>query len=143
MNYAEFLAYFQRMIGQKTTWTAASSDHQTGHPIYDDQMKEFADEFKRSLDYNSHARRTLWSADIEPKIDHEAMGEVMLANDPKIVKAMLSLIIDGENLHEGTWADALEEGFFFQLLSALCPATVITGWVRKINMKSKNFMASR
>lgn len=127
MNYAEFLAYFRRMIGQKTAWASADSNHQPGHPVYDHQMREFADEFKRSLDYNSHAKRTLRTAEIEPKIDHESMGEVMLTNDPKLVKAMLSLIIDGESLHEGTWADALTEGFFFQLLSALCPATVITG----------------
>lgn len=126
MNYTKFLAYFRQMIGQKTAWTSADSSYKSGHPIYDHQMKEFADEFKRSLDYDPNAQQTLWSAEIEPKIDHEAMGEVMLANDPKLVYAMLSLIIDGENRHKGTWADARKEGFLFQLLSALCPATVIT-----------------
>lgn len=126
MNYAEFLTYFRQMINQETKWTA-DSDDQPGHPIYDQQMKSFADDFRRSLDYDSNYRQTLWSAEIEPKIDHESMGEVMLANNPRLVKAMLSMIIDGENQHEGTWADALREGFFFQLVSALCPATAIAG----------------
>lgn len=127
MNYAEFLTYFRQMINQETKWTPADSDQKPGHPIYDQRMREFADEFKRSLDYNPNYRQTLWSAEIEPKIDHEAMGEVMLANNDRLVKAMLSMIIDGENKHEGTWADALREGFFFQLISALSPATAIAG----------------
>ena len=125
MNYAEFLAYFRQIIDHKTEWTSADSKHQPNHPIYDDQMREFADEFKRSLDYDQHYWQTLRAAEIIPKIDHETMGEVMLANNAKLTKAMLSMIIDGENIHKGTWADALREGFFFQLLSALCPATVI------------------
>lgn len=127
MNYAEFLKYFRQMINQETKWTPADSNGKSGHPIYGQQMIEFANGFKRSLDYDPHYRQTLWSAEIEPKIDHESMGEVMLADNDKLVKAMLSMIIDGENKHEGTWADALREGFFFQLVSALSPATAIAG----------------
>lgn len=127
MNYADFLTYFRQMINQETKWTSGNSDDPEGHPQYDQKMIDFADEFKRTLDYDPNYRKTLWAADIEPKIDHETMGEVMLANSPKLVKAMLSMVIDGENLHKGTWADALREGFFFQLVSALSPATVIAG----------------
>lgn len=125
MNYAAFLTYFRRMIDHKTEWESVNSSARLDYPIYDDQMKEFAETFRRSEDYDPHYRQTLHSAEIVPKVDHETMGEVMLANDPNLTKAMLSMIIDGEKLHKGTWADALREGFFFQLLSALCPATVI------------------
>lgn len=125
MNYAAFLSYFRQMIDHKTEWTSANSKDRPNDPIYDDQMKEFANEFKNSEDYDPHYCQTLRSAEIVPKVDHETMGEVMLANNVKLTKAMLSMIINGEKLHKGTWADALREGFFFQLLSALCPATVI------------------
>ena len=123
MNYAEYLTYFRQMIDGHIRWQDVDQVHQ---PIYDQTMRSFADGFRRSLDYDAQYRQTLRAAEITPQINHETVGDVMMTNQDKLVKAMLSMIIDGENQHKGTWVQALTEGYFFQLVSALCPATVIT-----------------
>ncbi|WP_295728847.1 hypothetical protein [uncultured Limosilactobacillus sp.] len=124
MNYAEYLTYFRQMISQRIEWQVVEG---TKQPVYDQLMRSFADFFERSLDYNPQYLQTLRAAEIKPRIDHETVGQVMLSNDDHLVKAMLSMIIDGENKRKGTWANALTEGYFFQLVSALCPATAIAG----------------
>lgn len=127
MNFAEYLPYFRKMINQQITWTTRRPEDglvRAGYPLYDQQMLQFAHEYKLSPNFDRHYRRTLRTHGIKPKLNHATIGDVILANNPEITKAMISLIIDEEDMEQGMWAQAMQEGYFYRLLKNLTSSMV-------------------
>lgn len=126
MHWQEYLDYCQKMIGKKIGWTLREPTAEiqdgivrAGYPLYDQQLLDFVRDFRRSDWYDEHYRRTLRHAHIRRVMNHETVGQVMLSHDDQLVKAMLSLIVDNEDMTRGTWAAALQEGYLYQLLKEI------------------------
>lgn len=129
MKWADYLTYCHQMIGKKIGWTLREPTAETqdgivraGYPLYDQQLLDFVHDYRQSTFYDSHYRRTLRHAHIRRKMNHVTIGQVMLAHDPQLANAMLSLIIDSEDMERGTWAAALQEGYLYQLLKLILSA---------------------
>lgn len=127
MNFAEYLPYLKKMINRQITWTTRRPEDgliRAGYPLYDQQMLQFAHEYKMSSNFDRHYRRTLRMHGIKPKLNHATVGDVILANNPMVTKAMISLIIDEEDMEQGLWAQAMQEGYFYRLLKSLASSMV-------------------
>lgn len=126
MHWQEYLDYCHQMIGKKIGWTIREPTAEiqdgivrAGYPLYDQQLLDFVRAFRQSKFYGPHYRRTLRHGHIRRVINHETIGQVMLSGDNHLVAAMLSLIIDNEDMTRGTWAAALQEGYMYQLLNEI------------------------
>ncbi len=100
--------YFQQMAGKKVAWTISQPEDglvRAGYPLYDQQLLDFVRKFKASPLYDHKYRKTLRHFHIKPKL-----------NELTVSQALLSLIIDGEDVQRGTWATAMQAGYFYQLL---------------------------
>lgn len=127
MNFAQFLPYFKKMINRQIIWTTRQPEDgliRAGYPLYDQEMLQFAHDYKLSDDFDRHYRRTLRLHGIKPKLNHATVGDVMMANDPVVTRAMISLIIDEEDIEQGMWAQAMQEGYFYRLLKSLTSSMV-------------------
>ena len=127
MSFAEYLPYFKKMINRQITWTTRRPEDgliRAGYPLYDQQMLQFAHEYKMSSNFDRHYRRTLRMHGIKPKLNHATVGDVILANNPMVTKAMISLIIDEEDMEQGLWAQAMQDGYFYRFLKSLASSMV-------------------
>lgn len=122
MDWRAAQSYFKKMIGKKVAWTISQPDDgliRAGYPLYDQELLNFVRSFKRSADYDRHYRRTLRHYHVKPKLTAVTVSQVLLINSHRATAALLSLIVDGEDVQRGTWATAMQAGYFDQLLSIL------------------------
>lgn len=94
--------YFQQMAGKKVAWTISQPEDglvRAGYPLYDHKY-----------------RKTLRHFHIKPKLNELTVSQALLINNARVANALLSLIIDGEDVQRGTWATAMQAGYFYQLL---------------------------
>ncbi|WP_137596675.1 DUF6508 domain-containing protein [Paucilactobacillus kaifaensis] len=122
MNLQDYVDYFKEMRNREIAWTATDREDgilQMGYPKYDSLMLKFGQEFLKSSYCDPHYRKTLKQHHIKLKVNHSTVGQVMLQKDRKLIEAMLTLIIRSEPFDEGSWAKALQEGYFYRLTNAL------------------------
>ncbi|KIS03891.1 DUF6508 domain-containing protein [Paucilactobacillus wasatchensis] len=122
MNLQDYVQYFKDMRNQEIAWTATDREDgilQMGYPKYDPLMLKFSQEFLDSSYCDPRYRKTLKQAHIKLKTNHMTVGQVMLTQDVKLIEAMLTQIIRSEPFDEGSWAKALQEGYFYRLTNAL------------------------
>lgn len=122
MKWYDYLAYFKRAIGKKVGWTIMQPSDgliRAGYPLYDRQLLAFVDRFRNSVFYDSQYHKTLRHFHVKPRVNHITVGQVMLIDTEKAARAMLSLIIDGEDTQRGTWAAALQAGYLYELLKII------------------------
>lgn len=127
MDFAEYLPYFKKMINRRIKWTTRRPEDgliRAGYPLYDPQMIQFAHDYKVRSCFDRHYRRTLRMHGIKPKLNHATVGDVILTDDPTVTQAMISLIIDEEDMQQGMWAQAMQEGYFYRLLKNLTASMV-------------------
>ncbi|WP_040458811.1 hypothetical protein [Limosilactobacillus antri] len=111
--------YFQQMTGKKVAWTISQPEDglvRAGYPQYDQELLDFVRCFRDSPSYDQQYRKTLRHFHIKPKLNGVTVSQALLINNTRVANAMLSLIVDGEDLQRGTWARAMQEGYFYQLL---------------------------
>lgn len=111
--------YFKRMIGKKVAWTISQPEDgliRAGYPLYDQEVLDFVRRFKESPLYDRKYRKTLRHYHVKPKMTAVTVSQVLLINNLKAASAMLSLIIDGEDVERGTWAAAMQDGYVYHLL---------------------------
>ena len=111
--------YFQQMAGKKVAWTISQPEDgivRAGYPLYDQQLLDFVRKFKASPLYDHKYRKTLRHFHIKPKLNELTVSQALLINNARVANALLSLIIDGEDVQRGTWATAMQAGYFYQLL---------------------------
>ena len=111
--------YFKRMIGKKVAWTISQPEDgliRAGYPLYDQEVLDFVRRFKESPLYDRKYRKTLRHYHVRPKMTAVTVSQVLLINNLKAASAMLSLIIDGEDVERGTWAAAMQDGYVYYLL---------------------------
>lgn len=114
--------YFKKMIGRKVAWTISRPEDgliRAGYPLYDQKLLDFIRQYKQSPAYNRKYRKMLRHFHIKPKMTAVTVGQVMLINNSRAANAMLSLIVDGEDVQRGTWAAAMQAGYFYQLLKIM------------------------
>lgn len=122
MDLAAYLPYFKKMINRQIRWTTRRPEDgliRAGYPLYDQEMIQFAHDYKISPFFDRHYRRTLRSAGIKPRLNHATVGDVIMENNPVVTQAMLSLIIDEEDMQQGLWAQSLQEGYLYRLVKSL------------------------
>ncbi|KRO09830.1 hypothetical protein IV59_GL000298 [Paucilactobacillus hokkaidonensis] len=122
MDLQNYVGYFKEMRNREIEWTATDREDgilQMGYPKYDSLMLKFSQEFLESSYCDPHYRKTLKQHHIKLKVNHSTVGKVMLAKERKLIEAMLTLIIRSEPFDEGSWAKALQEGYFYRLTDAL------------------------
>ena len=64
-------------------------------------------------------KKTLKAQKIRIKMNQKIVDQVLAIDTIDILKAMLTLIVTSEEVDEGSWARALQEGFLYQVTSAL------------------------
>ena len=114
--------YFQQMAGKKVAWTISQPEDglvRAGYPLYDQQLLDFVRKFKASPLYDHKYRKTLRHYHVKPKLTAVTVGQVLLIRNHRAAAAMLSLIVDGEDVQRGTWAAAMQEGYIYHLLAVL------------------------
>lgn len=114
--------YFKKMIGKKVAWTISRPEDglvRAGYPLYDPELLDFVRDFKVSADYDCHYRKTLRHYHVKPKLTAVTVGQILLIRNHRAAAAMLSLIVDGEDVQRGTWAAAMQEGYIYHLLAVL------------------------
>ena len=119
MNWQAEQKYFKKMIGRKVAWTISRPEDgliRAGYPLYDQELLDFVREFKQSRAYVPKYRKVLRHFHVHPKMTAVTVGQVILINNVRAANAMLSLIIDGEDVQRGTWAAAMQAGYFYHLL---------------------------
>ncbi|MGM9891682.1 hypothetical protein [Limosilactobacillus sp.] len=122
MEWQTAEAYFKKMIGKKVAWTISQPEDglvRAGYPLYDQELLEFVRHFKTSTQYDPHYRKTLRHYHVKPKMTAVTVSQVLLINNVTAAAAMLSLIVDGEDVQRGTWAAAMQAGYFYRLLKIL------------------------
>ena len=103
--------YFQQMAGKKVAWTISQPEDGLVQ-----QLLDFVRKFKASPLYDHKYRKTLRHFHIKPKLNELTVSQALLINNARVANALLSLIIDGEDVQRGTWATAMQAGYFYQLL---------------------------
>lgn len=114
--------YFKRMMGQKVAWTISQPEDglvRAGYPLYDQEVLNFVRQFKASSLYDRKYRKTLRHYHVKPKMTAVTVSQVLLIGNVRAASAMLSLIIDGEDVQRGTWAAAMQDGYIYRLLEIL------------------------
>lgn len=110
MDLNAYLPYFKSMIDRKIGWTISNPEDgivRVGYPLYDKPMLEFTRKFRASAEYDPHYRKTLKANRIKPRVDEATIAQVLKSDDVSLIGAMISLIVDWEEVEEGTWAQAL------------------------------------
>ena len=92
-------------------------------PLYDKPMLEFTRKFRASAEYDPHYRKTLKANRIKPRVDEATIAQVLKSDDVSLIGAMISLIVDWEEVEEGTWAQALQSGELYRLTKRLAELT--------------------
>lgn len=126
MDLNAYLPYFKSMIDRKIGWTISNPEDgivRVGYPLYDKPMLEFMRRFRASAEYDPHYRKTLRAARIKPHINEKTVAQVLESNDVRLIGAMVSLIVDWEEVEEGTWAQALQSGEMYNLTKRLAELT--------------------
>lgn len=119
LNWQSEEKYFQQMTGKKVAWTISQPDDgliRAGYPLYDQQLLDFIRKFKASPFYDLKYRKTLRHFHIKPRLNEVTVSLALLINNARVANALLSLIVDGADIQRGTWAMALQAGYFYQLL---------------------------
>ncbi|WP_057890087.1 DUF6508 domain-containing protein [Paucilactobacillus oligofermentans] len=122
MNLNEYLEYFKNMQNKEFRWTSTNTEDgnlQMGYPIYDQTILTFIREFKTSDDFDKQYKKTLKAQKIRIKMNQKIVDQVLAIDTIDILKAMLTLIVTSEEVDEGSWARALQEGFLYQVTRAL------------------------
>lgn len=122
MDWQADRQYFRKMVGKKASWTISQPDGglvRAGYPRYDQQLLSFIRRYKASSCYDHRYRKTLRHYHVKPKMTVVTVSQVLLIGNARAVGAMLSLIVDGEDVQPGTWAAAMQKGHFYHLLVAL------------------------
>ncbi|MDD6865164.1 MAG: DUF6508 domain-containing protein [Lactobacillus sp.] len=126
MDLNAYLPYFKSMIDRKIGWTISDPEDgivRVGYPLYDKPMLEFTRRFRASAKYDPHYRKTLRAARIKPRVNEKTVAQVLESNDVRLIGAMVSLIVDWEEVEEGTWAQALQSGEMYNLTKRLAELT--------------------
>ena len=122
MDLEKYVEYFKKMQNREIPWTSMDGEDgilQMGYPKYDEQMLQFIREFRESSDFDPRYKKTLRKWHIRVKMNHVTIGQVMLAKDPALSWAMMSLIATAEEVDAGSWARALQEGYLYQISKAI------------------------
>ena len=126
MDLNAYLPYFKSMIDRKIGWTISNPEDgivRVGYPLYDKPMLEFTRKFRASAEYDPHYRKTLKANRIKPRVDEATIAQVLKSDDVSLIGAMISLIVDWEEVEEGTWAQALQSGELYRLTKRLAELT--------------------
>ncbi|WP_048345692.1 DUF6508 domain-containing protein [Limosilactobacillus mucosae] len=126
MDLNAYLPYFKSMIDRKIGWTISNPEDgivRVGYPLYDKPMLEFTRKFRASAEYDPHYRKTLKANRIKPRVDEATIAQVLKSDDVSLIGAMISLIVDWEEVEEGTWAQALQSGELYRLTKHLAELT--------------------
>lgn len=108
------------------SWTISNPEDgivRVGYPLYDKPMLEFTRKFRASAEYDPHYRKTLKANRIKPRVDEATIAQVLKSDDVSLIGAMISLIVDWEEVEEGTWAQALQSGELYRLTKRLAELT--------------------
>ena len=126
MDLNAYLPYFKSMIDRKIGWTISDPEDgivRVGYPLYDKPMLEFMRRFRASAEYDPNYRKTLRAARSKPHVNEKTVAQVLESNDVRLIGAMVSLIVDWEEVEEGTWAQALQSGEMYNLTKRLAELT--------------------
>ncbi|MFZ2353260.1 DUF6508 domain-containing protein [Paucilactobacillus nenjiangensis] len=122
MDLKKYLEYFKNMQNKEFQWTSTNTEDgilQMGYPMYDQTVLTFVRDFKESNDFDAQYKKTLKAQKIKIKMNQKIVNQVLAIDTIDTLKAMLTLIVTAEEVDEGSWARALQEGFLYQVTNAL------------------------